>query len=292
MTHSFIASIVRGFHDRTPLSEEANVVFTLAKARLGASVSISAWRRHQAGETDEYALISERPAWAMIQTLDEVPVRLAEGIVREAAGLSASPKTPVLVDWLKKQTFSRVMEIPGTEEKISVLDLSVSSPLLRGKDTEDTEDFTRRVFRHMEDRKASLGIGRYLEPRTLYLEDIFKGRSGDPRESRTVHTGIDIFCQAGGEVYAPLAGRIRSIVNNAQNLDYGPTVILEHRSAERSDTLRASGVIYRRKSQNGERSSSRRESPGSAHRGKRRMALALTLSDHYGPPRLRRTFPG
>ena len=224
-----IASIVRGFHDRTPLSEEeANVVFTLAKARLGASVSISAWRRHQAGETDEYALISERPAWAMIQTLDEVPVRLAEGIVREAAGLPASPKTPVLVDWLKKQTFSPVMEIPGTEEKISVLDLSVSSPLLRGKDTEDTEDFTRQVFRYMEDRKASLGIGRYLEPRTLYLEDIFKGRSGDPRERRTVHTGIDIFCQAGGEVYAPLAGRIRSVVNNAQNLDYGPTVILEH----------------------------------------------------------------
>ena len=224
-----IGSIVRGFHDRTPLSEEeANVVFTLAKARLGASVSISAWRRHQAGETDEYALISERPAWAMIQTLGEVPVRLAEGIVREAAGLPASPKTPVLVDWLKKQTFSPVMAIPGTEEKISILDLSVSSPLLRGRDTEDTEDFTRRVFRHMEDRNASLGIGRYLEPRTLYLEDIFKGRSGDPRESRTVHTGIDIFCQAGGEVYAPLAGRIRSVVNNAQNLDYGPTVILEH----------------------------------------------------------------
>ncbi len=224
-----IASIVRGFHDRTPLSEEeANVVFTLAKARLGASVSISAWRRHQTGETDEYALISERPAWAMIQKLEAVPVRLAEGIVREAAGLSASPRTPVLVDWLKTQTFAPVMAMPETEEKVSVLDLSVSSPLLNGRDTEDAEDFTRRVFRHMEDKNASIGIGRYLEPRTLYLEDIFKGRSGDPRESRTVHTGIDIFSEAGGEVYAPLAGRIRSVVNNGQNLDYGPTVILEH----------------------------------------------------------------
>ena len=55
-----MAAIVRGFHDRTPLSEdEADVVYALARARLGASVSISAWKRHQSGDVDDYALISE-----------------------------------------------------------------------------------------------------------------------------------------------------------------------------------------------------------------------------------------
>ncbi len=224
-----MAAMVRGFHDRTPLSEdEADVVFSLARARLGASVSISAWRRHQSAKVDEYALVTERPAWDMIRTLDRVPVRLAEGIVRDAAGLSASPKTPVLIDWLEKQKVEPVMEMPESEDEIIVLDLSLSSPLLHGRDTDDTQDFTRRVFRHIEDEGATVGIGRYLEPRAFYLTEIFAGRDGDPRERRTVHTGIDIFDQASTTVYAPIAGRVYSAADNGQGLDYGPTVILEH----------------------------------------------------------------
>lgn len=224
-----MAAIVRGFHDRTPLSEdEANVVYALARARLGASVSISAWRRHESGEVDDYAVISERPAWDMIRALDGIPVRLAEGIVRDAAGLSASPKTPVLVDWLGRQKIEPVMRMPDSDDEVAVLDLSIASPLLNGRDTDDTTDFTRRVFRHMEDRGATIGIGRYLEPRAFYLTEIFAGRRGDPRERRTIHTGIDIFDRAGAEVRAPLAGRVFSIADHGQGLDYGPTIILEH----------------------------------------------------------------
>jgi 4-aminobutyrate aminotransferase-like enzyme/Ser/Thr protein kinase RdoA (MazF antagonist) len=224
-----MAAIVRGFHDRTPLSEEeADVVFALARARLGASVSISGWKRHQSGEVDDYALVSERPAWDMIRRLHQIPVRLAEGVVRDAAGYPASPKSPVLVDWLKAQKVEPVMTLPESEDEITVLDLSLGSPLLNGRDTEDTEAFTRRVFRHMEDKGAAVGIGRYLEPRAFYLTEIFEGRPGDPRERRTIHTGIDLFDQAGAEVRAPLAGRVFSVVDNGQGLDYGPTVMLEH----------------------------------------------------------------
>lgn len=226
-----ISEIVRGFHDRTPLSEEeADVVFALARARLGASVSISAWRRHQLGEVDDYALISERPAWDMLRKLHEIPVRLAEGVVREAAGLSASPNTPALTGWLEKQTFAPVINMPEEQDEVIVLDLSIASPLLNGRDTDIVEEFARRISRHMEDENARIGIGRYLEPRAFYLTELFKGRPGDPRERRTVHTGIDIFDQFGSGVHAPLTGHVLSVAHNGQNLDYGPTVILEHNS--------------------------------------------------------------
>ncbi len=223
------AAVARGFHRRTPLStDEVDVVWALTRARLGASVSIARWRQHQSGTVDPYLTVSERPAWDVIRRLDEIPVRFAEGVIRDACGLPASPRAPALVAWLGKQKFAPVMERPASDEELVVLDLSVASPELTGSDTEDTGSFTRRVFRHMEDEGASLGIGRYLEPRAFYLTDLFRGRAGDPRERRTIHLGIDLFDQPGAEVRAPMAGRVKSVRDNGARLDYGPTVILEH----------------------------------------------------------------
>ena len=223
------AVVAKGFHETTPLSEyEVNVVWALARARLGASVSIAAWRRHEEGQIDDYAAVSERPAWDMIRRLDRVPLRFAEGVIRDACGLAACPRSAALVRWLPKQKVEPVMRMPDDDQRTAVLDLSVSSPLLTGRDTDDTLAFTRRVFRHMEDEGAEVGIGRYLEPRAFYLTPTFAGRPGDPRERRTVHLGIDLFDAAGAEVRAPLAGRVKSVRDNASRLDYGPTVMLEH----------------------------------------------------------------
>ena len=44
-----------------------------------------------------------------------------------------------------------------------------------------------------------------------------------------MHLGIDVFCEAGAPVYAPLDGTVHSVANNAATGDYGPTIILEHR---------------------------------------------------------------
>ncbi|NNL31449.1 MAG: aminotransferase class III-fold pyridoxal phosphate-dependent enzyme, partial [Gemmatimonadetes bacterium] len=227
------AAVVRGFHERTPLSvDEIDVVYALARARLGASVSISAWKRHQMEQVDEYATVTERPAWDMIRTLDAIPVTLAEGVIRDACGQPASKRSRRLVKWLGEQKVEPVMDVAEGDDGTWVLDLSVGSPLLDGRDTENTEAFTRRVFREMEDRGARLGIGRYLEPRAFYLTDTFAGRAGDPRERRTIHLGIDLFDEAGAEVRAPLKGRVKSVQDNGQGLDYGPTVILEHDGPE------------------------------------------------------------
>ncbi len=69
-----------------------------------------------------------------------------------------------------------------------------------------------------------LRIGGYGEDRAIYTSPVFTG-GGEPR---TVHLGIDIFAPAGTDVFAPLPGRLHSFRDNANPLDYGPTIILEH----------------------------------------------------------------
>lgn len=223
------AAVVRGFHDRTPLSEdEVNVAYTLMRARLGASVSISRWRQQESGTVDPYLSVSERPAWEVLRKLSDIPVAFADGVLRDACGLPACPRSAALVSWMEARDFAPVMKLPEDAGDLCVLDLSVSSPLLNGRDTDDTADFTRRTFRAMEDQGCTVGIGRYMEPRAFYLTDLFAGRPGDDRERRTIHIGVDIFDEAGASVFAPLAGTVHSVHDNGAGLDYGPTVILQH----------------------------------------------------------------
>ena len=225
------ATIVRGFNDTTPLLEsEIDVVFTLARARLGQSVSVAAWKRNQGESTDDSHFVSEDPAWALLEKLDGLPDKFLRGVLRDACGHPANVRTPHLVSWLEKQEVEPVMDLPEDDAHLTVLDLSVGSPDVHGDDTDDTAVFQRRIERLMEDAGAGMGVGRYLEPRGFYLTDRFAGREGDPRERRTVHLGVDLFTEEGAEVRAPLAGKVRAIENNAERLDYGPTVVLEHPS--------------------------------------------------------------
>lgn len=70
------------------------------------------------------------------------------------------------------------------------------------------------------------GIGLYGENRTVYATDQFADRASVER--RTVHLGIDVFAPAGTPVYAPFAAQVRHLTYNADPLDYGHTLILEH----------------------------------------------------------------
>jgi 4-aminobutyrate aminotransferase-like enzyme len=198
------------------------------RARLGASVSISRWHQQEAGSVDPYLSVSERPAWDVLRKLADIPVAFADGVMRDACGLPACRRSAALQRWMKTQTFAPVMKLPEDADQLCTLDLSVASPLLTGRDTENTEEFTKRIFRSMEDQSCTVGIGRYMEPRAFYLTDIFAGRPGDDRERRTAHIGVDIFDRAGAEVFAPLAGTVHSVHDNGAGLDYGPTVILQH----------------------------------------------------------------
>ena len=77
---------------------------------------------------------------------------------------------------------------------------------------------------------ARFGIGLYGEDRDVYKGDQFKTAASP--EWRSQHLGIDIFIAALTPLYAPLDGRVLSVVDNDLPFDYGPTVILEHRAGD------------------------------------------------------------
>ena len=65
-------------------------------------------------------------------------------------------------------------------------------------------------------------VGGYLENRQgMYSSEIFSGQ-------RFIHLGIDIWAAAGTPVYAIRDGIVFGVKDNANELDYGPTLITQH----------------------------------------------------------------
>ena len=75
-------------------------------------------------------------------------------------------------------------------------------------------------------QKVDYGLGAYGEKRSVYQTAQFADAASPER--RTVHTGIDIFAPVMTPVFAPLAGVVKYLTYNADPLDYGHTLILEH----------------------------------------------------------------
>jgi 4-aminobutyrate aminotransferase-like enzyme/Ser/Thr protein kinase RdoA (MazF antagonist) len=225
------AQVVAGFHESFPLTEpELEVLHTLARVRLATSVCYSAHRRVTEPAND-YLVISERPAWDALERLAEVHPRLARNVLRERCGLPPCPTSTAVVAWLEAhgEELGPLVESDPRETRHMVFDLSIGSP-----DLEDphgivgSEAFTDLLFGHMRREGVSLGIGRYDEARAIYTSAAFAGTEGEHPVRRTVHLGVDLFLEPGAPILAPLDGRVHSVRNNAEALDYGPTVMLEH----------------------------------------------------------------
>jgi len=110
-----------------------------------------------------------------------------------------------------------------------VFDLSVGSTFL-GADPSaaETQNLTDALFRKLKQANASVGVGRYNEPRLLYTSPLFGASENPTDERRTIHLGLDLFAAPGTAVHAPLDGVIHAVAVNTAPLDYGPLVILRH----------------------------------------------------------------
>jgi murein DD-endopeptidase MepM/ murein hydrolase activator NlpD len=65
-------------------------------------------------------------------------------------------------------------------------------------------------------------VGGYLENRKgMYSSPLYNAQ-------RFIHLGIDIWAPAGEAVFAIADGRVFGARDNANELDYGPTVVVEH----------------------------------------------------------------
>ncbi len=226
------AQVVAGYHAAHSLYEDGlALLYPLALMRLAVSVANSAYRKIE-DPSDPYIVVSEQPAWRALEQLEAVSPRLAHYIFRHACGLPPVPQTPALVQWLNANApnFASVVGVDVRRAPVHVFDLSVGSLELGLPDElATTAAFTRQLFDQMAVAGAAVGIGRYDEARLIYTAEEFKTIGAEGPEYRTVHLGLDFFLPAGSPVYAPLDGVIHSFQDNTARLDYGPTIILEHK---------------------------------------------------------------
>ena len=77
--------------------------------------------------------------------------------------------------------------------------------------------------------EEELWAGGYMEDRSIYDSPVFKSGKDEPR---TLHLGVDIFAPPETSVFAPVEGWVHSFQINGGELDYGPTIILQHELAD------------------------------------------------------------
>ena len=228
-------TIVDGYHQVYPLTEpELAVLFDLICMRLCMSVCHSANQyRHE--PDNDYLRISEKPAWELLKKLADMHPNLAHYTFRQICGLPPVPQFDSVSAWLRKNTneFGQIVDDDLRAANQLVLDLSVGSLLLGSDgDAADLASVTEKIFQQMQAADVGVGIGRYNEARLVYTTDLFKARTEEMDEHRTIHLGIDLYKCSGAPVYAPLDGTVHCIENNTAPLDYGPTIILAHRTGD------------------------------------------------------------
>jgi murein DD-endopeptidase MepM/ murein hydrolase activator NlpD len=151
--------------------------------------------------------------------LRSVDQGLLRAILQAGAGQQAVPGAAALCGYLATVQVASMFAPP-------IMD-GPSIALPTAGQIADMPAFSDRAFdAWFAAQNVPYGIGLYGEHRSVYATPQFADRASVER--RTVHMGIDVFAPAGTPVYAPLAGVVRSVVYNADPLDYGHTLILQH----------------------------------------------------------------
>jgi murein DD-endopeptidase MepM/ murein hydrolase activator NlpD len=121
--------------------------------------------------------------------------------------------------WLDTQTEKPAEIITGIQGQVHHLRLDAEGLAARGW-SDLSKDWVPA--------EGELYAGGYLEDRAIYNSPVFAGVGDEPR---TLHLGVDIFASAETQVFAPVEGFVHSVQVNAGDLDYGPTIILQHEPA-------------------------------------------------------------
>ena len=261
-----VAAVVGGYHEAYPLREdEVAAIFDLVCMRLCMSVCHAAHqRRHAPG--NEYLSISERGAWEALGRLAQIHPRLAHYTLRAACGMAPVPQAEKVVAWLRGITLARVVDADLQSETVKVLDLSIGSPLLQSRDLLEGANFIVDGGTDTKSGRTALAaaapasspdfmplkegyeshavpvapdspvapvlIGRYDEPRAIYMSQNFAVPGSPLGERRTIHLGIDIFAPPDTPIYAPISGVVHALANNTARQDYGPVIVLRHATGD------------------------------------------------------------
>jgi len=175
-----------------------------------------------------YLTISQAPALRLLDRLDRTNPAFLSAFARHAAGLDPVPAHDAITGWLASPA-CRPHSLFGIDLNRTgrfVLSLATGAPGMQHAG--DPVAHWAWLEAEMARQGAGYAIGLYGEDREVYRGDQF--RTPASPEWRSQHLGVDIFIAAETPLYAPLPGRVVSVVDNDAPYDYGPTVILEHQA--------------------------------------------------------------
>lgn len=229
---STASPIISGYHSQFQLlEEELPFLYNLVAMRLVISVTKSAINKQKEPDNN-YLLISEKPAWYLLKKWKDVDENLAHYHFREACGFAAHPKETAFLEWTKKQDVSLHNFFPTLSfNHIHTIDMSVSSTWLGSENEYNDLEFTSfKISRLQKEKPKALFAGGYLEIRPFYSTNAYKKEGNSGPEYRTTHLGVDFWVKENTPIHAPFDGEVLSIYNNGNNKDYGPTLILQHKT--------------------------------------------------------------
>jgi murein DD-endopeptidase MepM/ murein hydrolase activator NlpD len=204
---------------------------TRIAARIAGSVDLYLALRNSAAEAGQELILAEiiaallkghTVAQATAARLASVDRGFLKAILRKGAGLPATPNALAVRAFLEAATPAQLFQPPLGE--------SPTLALLTNGEHPDMPPFSDHAFdawfAEQGQGRLLYGLGAYLEKRSVYATAQFADVASP--EWRTMHLGIDVFAPAGTPVFAPLAGKVLHLTYNADLLDYGHTLILEH----------------------------------------------------------------
>jgi 4-aminobutyrate aminotransferase-like enzyme/Ser/Thr protein kinase RdoA (MazF antagonist) len=222
--------IVEGYHSRYPLLEnELEFLYYLVAMRLVISVTKSAINKQKEPD-NEYLLISEEPAWELLEKWVDINADYAYYSFRNTCGYSAHPNETEYANWAVNNICKLSSLFPTIgKEKVYLLDLSVSSRWI-GQQSEfnDLDYFQYKIGKLQDQEPGKIIAGGYLEPRALYNSPAYDKTGNNGTESRTIHLGIDFWLPAQTPVHALFDGIVVTAVNDIGDKEYGGLVIVKH----------------------------------------------------------------
>ncbi|MBL8929279.1 MAG: phosphotransferase [Kineosporiaceae bacterium] len=223
-----VGPLVAGYHELAPLTGvELELLPDLVRTRLALSVVMAGWQ-HARDPANAYLLSSQdavAPAVDRLAARARLPhSRLEPARLRRELGLEAWPGAAAVRDHLGEVTPRPVLGRPLAEIGREVMDWSMPDPPA------------------VTVRERHVLIGRYLEDRTVYRTEAYRTPTG---ERRTIHLGVDLFVPAGHPLHAPLDGVVEALGDNTAPLDYGPVIILRHRTGDGTEFFTLYGHLAR-----------------------------------------------
>lgn len=188
--------------------------------RMNGATDLYATLRSLAGATaDDLPTIIAACDTATQARLCSLDPGLLAAILRKARTGYATAHAPALR--------AALSTLPTAPMFVPAIADSPSIALLTGGQRPDMPAFSDRAFDNwFASQAVAYGLGAYAEDRRVYTSAQFADAGGPER--RTVHTGIDVFAPAMTPVHAPLAGQVLHLTYNADPLDYGHTLIVQH----------------------------------------------------------------